>query len=238
MTLSDLKVVRIVRGGNLHNARTLGHIRVLIAHNRNFLIKQRQNHVATVQMRIARILRIDRHRRITQHGFGTRSREFQLLAGLLDRIQQMPKMSVLLLVLHLGVRDRRVTMRAPVDHTVTAVNKSLLVQTHEHLFNRRRTTLVHGKAFALPVTARTQLFQLTDNTIAILIFPGPRTLQKAVAPEHLFGESFLAHGLHHFGFGRNGCVIRAGQPQRLIPLHTLKADQNILQGFVQGMSHM
>ena len=67
MALADLEVVRVVRRGDLHHARALFHIGMLVADDRDFDVHQRQNDVAAVQMRIARIVFVDGHGGIAQH---------------------------------------------------------------------------------------------------------------------------------------------------------------------------
>ena len=57
VALADLKVVRVVRRGDLHHAGALFHVGVLVADDRDFDVHQRQDDVAAVQMRIARVVR-------------------------------------------------------------------------------------------------------------------------------------------------------------------------------------
>ena len=237
MALADLKVVGVMGGGDLHNAGAFFHIGVLIAHDGNLFVQQRQNDMAAVQVGIARVLAVDGNGGIAQHGFGAGGGQFQHLTGLLDRVQQVPETAVLLLVFHFGVRDGSVAVGAPVHHAVAAVDQALIIQAHKHFFYGVGAALVHGKALTLPVAGAAQLFQLADNAAAISV-PCPGALQKAIAAQHFFGQALLAHGGNHLGFGGNGSMVGARHPQSGIALHTLVAGQDILPSFVHGVAHV
>ena len=45
---------------------------------------------------------------------------------------------------------------------------------------------VHSKTLSVPVTGRTELFQLPDNPAAILFFPFPGSFQKTIPAKILF----------------------------------------------------
>ena len=238
VTQTNFKVVGVVGGGDLHDTGALGHIGVLIADDGDLLVQQGQHHMAAVQMGVAGILAVDSHSSIAQHSLGAGGSQLQHLAGLLDRVQQMPEAAVLLLVLHLGVGDGGVAVGTPVDHAVAAVDQPLVVQMHEHFLDSLRAALVHGKALALPVAAAAQLFQLADDAVAELGLPGPGALQEAVAAHHLLGQALLTHGLHHLGLGGDGSVVGAGHPQGGVALHPLGADEDVLHGVIHRMAHV
>ena len=129
-------------------------------------------------------------------------------------------------------------MGAPVDHPVAAVDQALVVQAHEHFLDGVGATLIHGKALALPVAAGAQLLELADDAVAILGLPLPSALQEAVAAHHLLGQALGTHGLHDLGLGGDGCVVGAGHPQGCVPLHPLGADEHVLHGVIQRMTHV
>ena len=189
MAQADLKVVGVVGRGDLHDTGALGHIGVLVADDGNLLVQQGQHHMAAVEMGVPGVLAVDGHSGIAQHGLRAGGGQLQHLAGLLDRVQQVPEAAVLLLVLHLGIRDGGVAVRAPVDHAVAAVDQALVVQPHKHFLDGLGAALVHGKPLTVPVAAAAQLFQLADDAVAELGLPGPGALQEAVAAHHLLGQS-------------------------------------------------
>ena len=238
MAQTHFKVVGVVSGGDLDDTGALGHIGVLIADDGDLLVQQGQDNMAAVEMGIAGVLAVDGNSGITQHGLGAGGCQLQHLTGLLDRVEQVPEIAVLFLVLHLGIRDGGVAMGAPVDHPVAAVDQALVVQAHEHFLDGIRAALVHGKALPLPVTAGAQLFQLADDAVAVLGLPVPGALQETIAAHHLLGQALGTHGLHDLGLGGDGCVVGAGHPQGGIALHPLGADEHILHGVIQRMAHV
>ena len=129
-------------------------------------------------------------------------------------------------------------MRTPVDDALAAVNQTFFVIFYKDFLHRLRAAFVHCKAFPLPIAGGTELHQLLINSACILLFPSPCTLHEAISADVILGHAFLAHGFHDFRFRSNGSVIGTRQPKRGIAAHTLPADQNILQGFIQCMSHM
>ena len=238
MAQTHFKVVGVVGGGDLDDTGALGHIGVLVADDGDLLVQQGQDNMAAVEVGIAGVLAVDGNSGITQHGLGAGGCQLQHLAGLLDRVEQVPEIAVLFLVLHLGIRDGGVAVGAPVDHPVAAVDQALVVQAHEHFLDGIRAALVHGKALPLPVTAGAQLFQLADDAVAVLGLPVPGALQETVAAHHLLGQALGTHGLHDLGLSGDGCVVGAGHPQGGIALHPLGADEHILHGVIQRMAHV
>ena len=235
---THFKVVRVVSGGDLDHTGALGHVGVLVAHNGDLLVQQGQHHMAAVQMGIAGVIAVDGNSGIAQHGLGTGSSQLQHLAGLLDRVQQVPEAAVLLLVLHLGIRNGGVAVGAPVDHAVAAVDQALVVQAHEHFLDSLGAALVHSKALTIPVAAAAQLLQLADDAVAVLGLPCPCTVQKTIAAHHLLGQALGTHGLHHLGFGSDGCMVGTGHPQGGIALHPLGADEDVLHGVIHRVAHV
>ena len=82
---------------------SLGHVGVLVADDGDLLVQQGQDDMAAVQMSIAGVIAVDGNSGIAQHGLGTGGSQLQHLAGLLDRVEQVPEAAVLFLILHLGV---------------------------------------------------------------------------------------------------------------------------------------
>src|SRR5699024_6421114 len=123
----------------------------------------------------------------------------------------------LLVILDLGVAERRLARRTPIDDAVAAIDHALVVEIDEHLEHRLGTTLIHRERLARPVARRTQTAQLLLYPAAVFFFPRPSALQKALAPHVFLGQAlFLFHVLDHLDLGRDGRVIRARQPKRAI----------------------
>ena len=102
-------------------------------------------------------------------------------------------------------------------------------------------TTVYGSlgAFAFPVAGGAQTADLLVDTASVLSLPLPGALQESFAADILFGQAFLFPQLiHDLDFRGDGRVVRARQPQRFVALHPLVADQHVLQGLVQGVTHV
>ena len=95
MTKSYLKVIRIVSRSNFYNACSLCHIRMLITYNRNFLVEQRKNDMAAVQMRISWVITIDCNSSISKHCFRSCGSKLKFFACFLNCIEKMPEIGIL-----------------------------------------------------------------------------------------------------------------------------------------------
>ena len=98
--------------------------------------------------------------------------------------------------------------------------------------------LVHRKALSVPVTRRTQLLELADNAPAILFFPVPRALKEFLPAKVMLVDAFLFQLLNDLNLRGNACMVCPRLPERIVSLHSLKADQDILHRVIQRMSHM
>ncbi len=244
MTLPDFEVVRVMSRRDLHHARTELHIHILVFHHRNRFVDDGQPDHSSFQISISLILRIHCHGGIAQHRLRTGGGKLQELrrAGrtvlVHQRILDMPEMTCLLLVLHFRIGNGRIAYRTPVDDPAALVDPAFFVHLAEHLGDRPVAALVHGKALPVPVAGRTHLFQLVDDAPAIFLLPLPGTFQESLAAQFFFAGSLLFQLLDNAHLGGNGSMIGARLPERIVPLHSFIADQNILHGIVQRMSHM
>ena len=69
--------------------------------------------------------------------------------------------------------------------------------------------------------------------------PGPDLLQKGVSPEGLsIGLASTRQVAFNDHLRRNPGVICPGQPKRFVTGHALKADQGVLNGGRQGVTHV
>ena len=103
--LTDFKVVRVVCRSDFNNTRSLFHICVFVTDNRDFLVKERKDYMTAVEVLVTLIVLVDGNSSITEHCFGTGCCNFKVLACFLNLIEQMPEMTVLLLVFNLGIRN-------------------------------------------------------------------------------------------------------------------------------------
>ena len=153
-------------------------------------------------------------------------------------VADVPEVAGLLLVLHLGVRKRRLAYGAPVDYPVVPIYKAFFVKVYKHLGDRPVAALVHGEAFTLPVTGGAHFTQLLYDGPAVLAAPLPCALEECFAAYVALVYAFLGHLGDYLYLGGYGGVIRAGKPERLVAVHALIAYYGILKGIIQGVAHV
>ena len=103
VTLTNLKIVRVVCRCNLNRTCSKFFIYIVICYNRNLFVNQRQNYILSYQLFIALIIRMYCDRSITKHSLRTGSSDLKVIITSYDRILDMPEMSILLLMLNLCV---------------------------------------------------------------------------------------------------------------------------------------
>ena len=144
----------------------------------------------------------------------------------------------LFLVLNLRIRYRGIAHRTPVDHPGTLVNITFLVHFAENFRDSLIAALIHRETLSVPVAGGTKLLELADDPPAVLLFPVPRTLKELLTPKVMLIDPLLLQFLDDLDLRGNACMVRSRLPERIVPLHSLKTDQNVLHRIVQCMSHM
>ena len=150
----------------------------------------------------------------------------------------MPQMPRLFLIFHLSIGNGCIADRTPVNHSGSLINISLFVHFHKHFSHCFVAALIHCKTFPVPITGRPHLLKLGHNAPAVFLSPGPGTLQEFLPSQFIFINSLFFQLLSNLNFRSNGGMICAWLPQGIVPLHPLKANQNVLHGIVQRMSHV
>ena len=90
MSPPDLEIVEIMRGGDLDRAGAFFGIGIFVGDDRNQAADERQPHLFALKMEVALIFRMDRDRRIAEHGFGARRRDYDEFAGLVGHRHRRP----------------------------------------------------------------------------------------------------------------------------------------------------
>ncbi len=236
---ADLEVIEVVRRRDLHGAGALLGVGVVVADDRDAAADQRQDRVLADQVPEPLVLGMHRDRGVAQHRLGPRGGDDDGLVGALDRIADVPEMSLHLDLLHLEVGDRGEQLRVPVDQPLVLVDQALVVEIDEDLQHRARQPLVHRETLARPVARGAEPLELVDDDAARFCLPGPHLLEELVAA-YRTPVSFLA--LHHLALdhhlGRDAGVVGAGLPQHVAPAHALEAAQHVLQRIVERMPHV
>ena len=238
VALTDLVVVGVVGGGDLYHTGTLGHVRVLVAHDRDLLVDQGQDHVAAVEVLVALVLGVDGNGSIAQHGLGAGGGKLQVLTRFLYGVEQVIEVAGLFFIFYLGIGNRGHTGGAPVDHAVAAVDQTLVKKANENVLYRLGAALVHGEALARPVARGAHALELGNDAAAVLALPLPGALKEALATHVVLGKALCAHSLYNLCLGCDRGVVGAGEPECAEAAHALVADENVLQGVIQGVTHV
>ena len=164
-----------MRAGDLHRTGAKCRVRIVIGDDRDqtaVLFRADRNFAEFADdRRIAFITGMHRHRAVAQHCFGPRcgNRDivtrlakddvsvfilFDIFVGLAtgQRIFEVPHVAVNFGVLDFEIGDRRLELRVPVDQPLATIDQPFIVEPHEHFKHRLRQALIHGEAFARPVT--------------------------------------------------------------------------------------
>ncbi len=246
VAIADLEIVEVVRRRDLDRARALLRIGIIVGDDFDLAADQRQDHVVADQLLIALILGMHGDAGIAEHGLGARGGDDDEARGILgaerpalDRIAQIPEVTLDLGLLHLEIRDRGEQLGVPVHQPLVLVDQPFAVQLDENLDDGLRQALVHGEAFARPVAGRAEALELVDDGVAALGLPLPDPLEKFGAA-HLAAAGLLTlHQLpldHHLG-GDAG-MVGAGLPQHVAAAHALEPAQDVLERVVEGVAHV
>ncbi len=157
VTTAHFVVVKVVCRGDLHAAGAFLHVRVLVAHNWNATVNQRQHHEFTDQIFVARIFRVHRDAGIPQQGLRTGGGNDQVIftvsgfRAIGQRVADMPHGAFRFAVLNFQVRNRGAQLRIPVYQALATVDQIFFIEANEHLFHGVGEAFVHREALALPV---------------------------------------------------------------------------------------
>ena len=239
MALADLPVVDVVRGRHLQAARAELHVDVVVEDHRHGTLHHRDDAPLPLQVRVARVVRVNAHRGVAQDGLRTRGGDGDpLVVRAFDLVADVVQAGVHLLVDHLLVADGGERLGIPVHHALAAVHEPFLVQVDEDIDDRLAQGRLHGETRTLPVTAGAELLELFQDHAAILLLPGPGMLQELLPAELLLGQSFVTELLHHLGLGGDGGMVHPRHPAGVLPLHAGAPHQHVLDGVVQHVPHV
>lgn len=122
-----LVVVRIMRRRDLDRARAEVRVNRFVGDDRDLAPDERQNHRLADQLAITFVVRIDRHRRVAEHGLGARGGDRDAPIASFDRILQVVELALKRLLFNFEIGKRRLILRTPVDDVIAAVDQSLFV---------------------------------------------------------------------------------------------------------------
>ena len=238
-TFADLEIVEVVAGCDFQRPGAEFFIDVRIRQQRNHPPGNRQTNLFPGKWVVTNVFGVNRHRRIAEHRLRPCGRDDQGLGRIIrQRIADMPELTVALFVEHFNVRQRRLAARAPIDQPLGPVKQPILPKPDERFTHGVGKALVHREAFTLPIARDTQSFQLMQDRVAGFLFPGPHPLDELGAADlsprqSLFRQPALDNILR--GDSR---VVRSGNPQNPVTVHSLITAKNILERVVERVPHM
>ena len=138
MSLANRKVIRVMRGSNLHRARPKFPFHDLVADNRNLPVHQRQPHFFSNQCAIPFIRWMHRHSRVAKHRLWPRRSHHNEFLRTHNGEPNVPQRSRPLLVQNLQIAKHRQTNRAPIHQPRLAINQSLFIKPHKNFNHHPR----------------------------------------------------------------------------------------------------
>ena len=176
VTLADLEVVEVMRGGDLHAARAeLGVDEDGVRDNRDLAVHEGMLDRLADEVGVARVLGMHGHRRVAQHGLGAGGRHHDLGdlgtigAGhgtLGQGVGEAVQLALVVLVLDLEVGQGRPVVRIPVDEALATVDEPLLIQADEVLLDGILKSRIEGEAIPRPVARHAEAVHLLPDAAA------------------------------------------------------------------------
>ena len=187
------------------------------------------------------VLRGNGDARVAEHGLGARSGDDDVVLAvdrLGQRVTQVPKVALLVLVLGLVVRDGGGAVGAPVDDALAAVDQAVVVPVAEDLAHGLRVVLVHSEALVVEVDRAAHTLDLLDDDAAVLVGPIPASVDKLVAADLQAADALTLELLVDLSLRGDTCVVGTQHPARGLAAHAGHADDGVLDGVVGGVAHV
>ncbi len=244
VALADFVVVEVVSGGDFHAAGTELEIDVVIGHDGDQAVDQRQHDVAADQVLVALVLGMHCHGGVAEHGFRAGGGDHQVIQGIGglatigQRITQVPEVTLLVVVFHFQIGNGGVQLGIPVDQTLAAIDQAVFMQAYEGFLDRLGKAVVHGEALPRPVHRAAQATDLPGDVAAGFFLPLPDLLEKLLASQVMTAGALRGQlPLDHHLRGDTG-MVGAWLPQGVAALHAAPADQRIHDCVIEAMAHV
>src|SRR5690606_24160272 len=136
------------------------------------------------------------------------------------------------------VGERGEAPRTPVDDALRAVDQAVVVQPLEDGVDGPGEPFIHREALAVPVHRIAEAAHLAEDGPTRLGLPLPNPLDKLLPAEVMPREALGRElPLYHVLRGDAG-VVHSRKPERLVALHPLTPNQDVLDRVVKGMPDM
>jgi len=234
------KVVGVVRGGHLDDAGAeLRVYEVRIEDQGNHPVDEGVTHVLAVQMPVALVVGMNRHRGIPEHRLRTRRRHHDFAIPVRQGVGEVEHRAFdVLLLLDLEVRQHGLRLDIPVDQPGVPIDQPLLVEPYERLTDRPHHVGVHRELGPGPVARGAHLSELLKDPAAGLFLPLPNPLDELLAAEVVPRQSFALELALDDHLRRDAGVIDARHPQRIVALHALVTAQDVFKGRPACVPHV
>ena len=192
---------------------------------------------------MALVIRVHADGGIGHDGLRTGGCDHEILVGGIplpvgDIVTEMIEMALGVLVDDFVVTHGGQGLGIPVDHPDPLVDPSLLVEIDERIDNRLGKSRFHGKTGTVPVAGGPEFPKLFQDDAAVLLLPFPGVFQELLAREVVLGDAHRLEFRHHLGLGSDGGVVRTRHPAGVLAMHAGVADQDVVQGVVEHVTHM
>ena len=188
-------------------------------------------------------VRVRRHRRVAEHRLGAgRSHGHELglsRTRVVHWIAEVPEVPLHRLVVELVVGHSCLEVTIPVHQARAAEDQLVAEQTEEALAHRRAAHLVSREALAIPVAGGAHRALLAHDPRLVLVLPLPDPVHEGLAADVVASQALLLlEPLLHHSLGRDPGVVGARLPERVLALHSVPADQEVLAHVVHGVAHV
>ena len=232
-------VVHIVCRGHFEATGTETDLYVTVFDDRDHTTHTRYDHVLAFEPLVFLLFGVDADCYIAKDGLRTRRSDDGVFARLFRYfVTQVVELIMLIVVDHLLVTQRCLTLGIPVDHTQTAVDKTFLIEVAEHFDDRFRTGLVHGERRAVPVAGTTEFAELLQDDASVFVRPRPRVFEKLLAGQVTLIDTLLLEAFDHFRFRCDRRMVGTRYPARVLALETCATNEDVLNRLVQHVSHV
>jgi hypothetical protein len=179
---TDLVVVEVVGGGDLHGPGAELPLHVRVGHDGQAAAQERQDGLAPDQAGIALVVGVHRDAGVSEdclrpcRGHADPGVGVRRAVGSGQVVADGPQRAGLFVLDVLEVADRGAAARTPVDQRLAAIGQAGVPKPLECHPHRPRAYLVHGEAQPRPVQARPQPAVLLADEVARLVHEPPHAL--------------------------------------------------------------
>ena len=117
---------------------------------------------------------MDSHAGISKHRLRAGGGHGESRCGIVsERVSNVIELALAVSMLDFNIRQSSQATGAPVDQSLSAIEKPIFVESNEDLANGLREPLVHGESEPAPVTRGPEPLELLNNRSTGLGFPLP-----------------------------------------------------------------